>query len=117
MVLPAEIVDEPYASENTRKIAILHQILTSLSEDMIQITPDSQTLMSASLMAKEAINTVLKHKLEQSPALAAKLSDDTGLEFEHRNLGKGRAYLTIEGDIAKVSIKLGKDWFNRPPKL
>lgn len=112
IVIDRAVLDEPYANENERRIAVLQNVLDVFSEDVNQLTFDSQTLMSASMMAKRALNTILV-KLSQSPALAVTLPDLTGLDFRYPNLGKGRARMIINQDIVKLKIKVGTSWFNR----
>ena len=115
-VISPEVLDEPYPNQNARKIAILKNIITIFSEDMVQLTADSQTLQSAVLMSKQALNLILHQKLDSSPALAARLSDPDGLEYLHPTLGKASVQLSIDNDIADVNIRIGKAWLNRAPK-
>jgi len=114
-VIDPKVLAEPYANENARRIAVLKQLLTDYSSDIVQLTPDSQVLDSGSMMAKRVINTVIT-RLEQNPAYAIKLDEDYGLDFDHIMFGKGRARLVIEGDIATLTIKVGTTFFNRPRK-
>lgn len=116
VVLDPKVLAEPYANENARRIAVLKQLLKDYGTDIIQLTGDSQTLTSGSMMARRAVNTVIT-LLDQNPAYAIKLDQPNGLDFDHTILGKGRARLTITGDIAKLTIKVGTTFFNRPRKL
>jgi hypothetical protein len=116
VVLDPKVLAEPYANENTRRIAVLKQLLKDYGTDIIQLTPDSQTLTSGSMMARRTVNTVIT-LLDQNPAYAIKLDQPNGLDFDHIVLGKGRARLTITGDIARLTIKVGTTFFNRPRKL
>ena len=113
-VLPPDIADEPYANENAKRIAIMEYISTTFNDDMLEVTSDGQTIESAVLMAKQTINTVLHNNLIRSPALAARLSDEAGLTFDHISLGKGRACMTVSGDTANIIIKVGKGWLAKP---
>jgi len=112
LVLDLKILEEPYADRNAMRIAILREVLTRFSEDADELTFDSRTLMSESMMVKQVLNIVLT-KLEQSPALAIHLPEMGGLDFDHMTLGPGRIRMLIEDDIVKVKAKVGKDWFNR----
>ncbi len=114
-VIDPKVLAEPYANENARRIAVLKQLLTDYSSDIVQLTPDSQVLDSGSMMAKRVINTVIT-RLEQNPAYAIKLDEDYGLDFDHIMFGKGRARLVITDDIADLTIKVGTTFFNRPRK-
>lgn len=112
MVLDAEVVEEPYANENQKRIAILRVVLDNFNTDIIEITADSQILKSSSMLVKQVLNTILV-KLDQSPALAARLNGLKGMSFDHITLGDAKIRMLIEGDIVKVKIKVGKDWFNQ----
>ncbi len=111
-VLDAEIIEEPYANENEKRIKILKVVLESFSKDMLQISMDSQVLRSSSMMVKQVLNTILV-QLDQSPALAARLSGLKGMSFDHMMLGPGRIRMVVIEDVVKVKIKVGKDWFGR----
>ncbi len=114
-VIDPKVLAEPYANENARRIAVLKQLLKDYNSDIIQLTPDSQTLTSGSMMARRVVNTVIT-RLEQNPAYAIKLDEPYGLDFDHIMLGKGRARLVITDDIATLTIKVGTTFFNRPRK-
>ncbi len=115
VVLDPKVLAEPYANENAKRIAILKQLLKDYNADLIQLTADSQTLTSGSMMARRAVNTVIT-KLDQNPAYAIKLDEPNGLDFDHIILGKARARLVITDDIAALTIKVGTTFFNLPRK-
>ena len=58
------------------------------------------------MMTQQVLNHIIQ-KLNSSPALAARLSDFEGMEFDHMNFNKGRVRLVIEDDIAKIKVKIG----------
>jgi len=105
-VLTPEILDEPYANENARRIEILRWMLTSFREDMDEAIPDNKDLEVCGALVNQAIQTVLV-RLDSAPALATRLSDERGLKFEHINFDKGRIRMIIEDDVATVRIRLG----------
>ena len=107
-VIASDILDEPYQNQNTKRIAIFKSFMTSFNDDMIQLTSDSQALQSSVLMVKQTLNTVLRQKLDLSPALAARFTDDDGLEFLHPTLGKAAIRMVVNYDIADVNIEIGK---------
>ncbi len=112
VVLDVEIIEEPYANENEKRIKILKVVLESFSKDMLQISMDSQVLRSSSMMVKQVLNTILV-QLDQSPALAARLSELKGMSFDHTTLGPGRVRMVFIEEVVKVKVKVGKDWFGR----
>jgi hypothetical protein len=111
-VLDAEVIEEPYANENEKRIKILRVVLEGFNKDILQISTDSQVLKSSSMMVKQVLNIILV-QLDQSPALAARLSGLKGMSFDHTTLGPGRVRMVLAEDIVKVKIKVGKDWFGR----
>lgn len=106
MVLTDEILSEPYSNENARRVAILRYVLDTLRSDIKEVQPDNKMLGIAGGMINLGLDTVLI-KLDKAPAYAAKLSQEKGLDFEHVNYDKGRIKMAVEGDIAKVEMKLG----------
>jgi len=106
VVVPADILAEPYANENARRIAIIKQIQKSFTDDASQIETDSSSFEAAGMMIKQVLNHIV-YKLDRSPALAARLSDYEGMEFDHMIFDKGRVRLVIEDDIAKIKVKIG----------
>ena len=106
MVLDSKILDEPYANDNARKIAILEQVLKNFQKDMSEVSPDNKVLATSGMVINQAIRTVLV-KLEPSPALASRLSDETGLGFRHPSLDKGRIQMDIVNDVVTVKVRMG----------
>ncbi len=106
-VVPAEVLGEPYANENARRIAILKQILKDFRRDIDEVAADNKKLKVSGMMVNQAFESVLL-QLEKSPASAARLSDKKkGLEFDHLSYDHGRIGLLVEEDIATVKIRLG----------
>lgn len=106
IVLSEDILTEPFANDNEKKIAVIGQIQKSFSGDTAKLTTDSSSFTSASMMTKQIFNHIL-YKLDKSPALAAELSDLSGMEFDHMTLGTGRVRLVVEDDIASFKVKIG----------
>ena len=114
LVLDEDMLEEPYADANARRVAILKGLLTRFSEDMAQITADSRALKSAAMTVEQIINNITLSVLEISPALAVKLPDAEGLEFDHMQFGPGKIRMTEEAGIIRLRIKIGKSKWNRP---
>ena len=106
MVLETEVLDEPYANENARRIAILRQVLENIRQDVDEVTPDNKVLGICGALINQTLETVLQ-KLDESPVLASKLSDADGLGFDHITLGKGNIVMNVTDDIVKVNVRLG----------
>lgn len=116
LVLPQQVLDEPYTSENAKRIALLKVALKLFGDDISQLTDDSQALRSASMLTKQVITATLT-RLKTSPAYARDLTDTEGMEFHHWTMGKSRINLYLENDTVEIRIKVGKGWFHKPIKL
>jgi hypothetical protein len=114
MVLSKDILDEPYANENARRVAILKKVQADLFKDTGEIGTDNSMLASCGMTAGQAIGTLV-NKLDGSPALANRFGEPNGLEFDHDNLDRGRLRMVIDNDIVTVRMQLGS--FMRRGKL
>lgn len=106
MVLEKEVLDEPYANENARRIAILRRVLENIRGDVDEVAPDNKTIGICGMLINQTLGTVLQ-KLDESPVLASKLSDAKGFGFDHITLGKGNITMSVTDDIVQVNIRLG----------
>ena len=106
VVLPEQVLQQPYANDNARRIAILKQVLADFKMDMDQVKSDNNALVTSGMLVNQAIQTVLV-TLDSSPVLAGRLSDSDGLKFEHTSFDKGRIRMLVDGDIVTVEIELG----------
>lgn len=115
-VMPSRLLAEPFDNENARSIAILKNLSENFNKDTGQLVFDGADLRSAAMLTKHVFATILT-KLDQSPALASRLSRDAGMEFDHLNLGAGRIRMVITDDVLTVKIKIGeasKGFENQP---
>jgi len=101
------------AADNTRQIAILRRLLDNLRKDIGELGKDMDapgrangTLNICKMLIQQVLETILL-KLENTPALAAKLSDPGGVEFDHLSFDRGKIRMVVENDIATVKIRLG----------
>lgn len=101
------------ADENQRKVTMLKTVLEHLRKDIEQLGGSSESPNQANKMLdiggltiKQTFGLVLL-KLEASPVLISRLADNEGIEFDHVNFDKGRIRLVVEGNIAKVKLRLG----------
>jgi hypothetical protein len=105
-VLTPEVLGKPYANENARRIEILKWMLKSFRKDVGEVSEDNKELEVCGSLVNQAIETVLV-KLDFAPALAVRLSEERGIQFEHINFDKGRIRMVIKDDIVIVKIELG----------
>jgi hypothetical protein len=105
MVLEAKVLDEPYANENARRIAILRQVKENIRRDIDEVAPDNKWLGICGMLINQTLETVLQ-KLDESPVLASKLSDANGFGFDHITLGRGNIVMNVTDDIVKVKVGL-----------
>jgi hypothetical protein len=113
VVLQAEVLAKPYATDEAKQIAILKQIAEYLKSDIQQLggnkneSAQSNKLLSASsLMMNQTFEGILL-QLSESPSLARQLGDAQGIRFGHISLNKGRIRMTLTEDIATVNIRIG----------
>ena len=106
MVLEPSTVDDPYANENTRRIAVLRKVRENLRDDMEEVGSDNKALATSGMLINQAFEAVLA-KLDASPALASKLHEPAGVEFPHINLDKGKIQMLVEDDVVTVKMMLG----------
>jgi hypothetical protein len=106
IVFDQGFMDEPFADENSRRIAILRKVLETYSEDVSAVEADNQKMADTSLVANQTIYGILA-KLKMSPAFASRLDDREGLEFDQINLGDGKIRMLTNGNIVRVKIKAG----------
>ncbi|MEJ5259666.1 MAG: hypothetical protein WHS88_05700 [Anaerohalosphaeraceae bacterium] len=114
LVLDERVLNTAYPNQNARLIAVLKEAQKQFNADALQVTGDSQTLQSSAMMVNQLLQTVLI-KLEQTPAMAARLSWLEGLEFDHPTLGQSRIRMLILNDIVKIKIKASPAWFRHNP--
>ncbi len=105
-VIASEVLDEPYADENARRIAILEHILEKIRSDIDEVGADNKMVSISGMLINQSFETV-RVKLAASPAMAVKLDEEKGLIFDHINMDKGSINMMMEGDVATVQIRLG----------
>lgn len=109
IVLPADVLDKPYANESSRRIAVLEYIQTTFTKDMDAVKADNKDLASLGMVINQTFERLLI-KLKESPSLATKLTDEDALEFDHINMDKGKIAMVIEDDIATVKMRVGSSY-------
>jgi len=113
LVVPQRLLDEPYADAGARNRAVLAWALDRFREDMDTLSGQSTELNSLAMLIRQTGNGLL-HSLDRSPGLAANLADAAGAAFDQVNLGPGRVRMVLDEDIARIKIKVGKEWFEGP---
>jgi len=106
MALNDEIIDQPYANENARRIEILKETQQIIRGDIDQVTSDNKMISVCGMLINQAIETVLV-KLDASPAEAVHLAEPGGLQFSHISYDKGKIRMTRDGNIVTLKIWLG----------
>ncbi len=112
LVMDTDILDAAYPGNNARRIAVLEAAQQAFTVDAAELTFDSASLTSSTLMVQQAFNNALNH-LRQSPAYADHLARPEGMAFDHMTLGESYIRLLIEDTSVKIKIKAGKVWFNK----
>jgi hypothetical protein len=107
IVLPKDILDEPYADENARRIAILRQVEADLRKDTAEVGVDNKMISGCGMMLGQTMSDLLI-RLDASPALAGRFGEPNGLNFEQRSaLDKGRLRMVVDNDIVTIRMQLG----------
>jgi hypothetical protein len=106
MVLDAKVLNEPYANENARRIAILKRVKEDIRQDVAEVATDNKKIGICGMLINQTLGTVLQ-KLDESPVLASKLSNPEGFGFDHITIGKGTIVMSITDDIVDVKVKAG----------
>ena len=107
MVLEKKVLDEPYANENARRIAILKRVTEDIRQDVAEVATDNKKIGICGMLINQTLGTVLQ-RLEASPVLASKLSDpNNGFKFDHLTLGEGKIVMDVNDDIVKVKVRSG----------
>jgi hypothetical protein len=115
MVLDAKVLNEPYANENAKRIAILKQVRESAAKDTAEITPDNKMVGVCGGLINQSLFTVLQ-RLEESPVLASKLSGPGGFAFDHISIGKGKIVMNVTEDVVDVNVRSGDlGWSGEDP--
>lgn len=113
MVIGEEMLAEPGTSENARRIAMLRNVLGNFHKDIVELrddtdAPDQENKMLdiCRMLINQAFEVILR-ELDSSPVLATRLSQASGVEFNHINFDKGKIQMVVRGDIVAVKIRLG----------
>lgn len=112
IIAEGEVLEEPYADENARLIAILKYAKQMIHDDLMDVRGDNKAYEVAGAMINQSLEEALQD-LDKSPALAAKLPEEKGLGFEHLSFGKGKIRLRTNGNLVSVKLRAGsytKNW-------
>lgn len=123
-VLTEELLGSAYETTGDRQVAILRYVLENLRKDIDELGADvekpgqNNKMLDISGMLMNQTFEMIFLRLESSPMLAARLSHESGLEFEHRSFDKGKIRMVVENDVVKVKIRVGEvaRWMGHKPK-
>jgi hypothetical protein len=106
MVLEPKVLNEPYANENAKRVAILKQVAEDMRKDVAEVSVDDKRIGICGMLVNQTLGTVL-YRLEQSPVLASQLCDpNSGFKFDHLTLGEGKIVMDVNDNIVGVKVKL-----------
>lgn len=106
MVLESDVLNEPYANDNAKRIAVLRRVLVNVRRDVDEVAGDNKTVGICGMLINQALETVLV-RLDSSPVSALKLGESEGLQFSHISFDKGKIRMALEDDIVTVRMRLG----------
>jgi hypothetical protein len=113
-ILSQEMLGGTYAAESDRQAAILRYVLENLRKDIDELGADvekpgqNNKMLDVSGMLMNQTFEMIFLRLESSPMLAGRLSQDSGIEFEHRSFDKGKVQMVVENDVVKIKIRVGE---------
>ena len=110
MVLGKEILNEPYANENARRIAVLKKVLERFQDDMSEVEADNKELRMTGMIAHQALTSLITELGAEpgSAAQAGRLDSVKGVGFSNMSYTHGLAWMRIEcNDIVRIKIFLG----------
>lgn len=107
--LDSDVLNEPYADQSSKRIAIIKEVHKVFMQDMVDIRQNSQAVDSSVMLINSVFCQIIE-QLDRSPALAQNLYCCKGTDFDHTNLNQGKIRLKIcEGsNFVKVKIKIGE---------
>ncbi|MHC4791083.1 MAG: hypothetical protein ACYS8Y_06560 [Planctomycetota bacterium] len=107
MVVESAVLDQPYADDNSRRIAILKQVLENARKDIKEVASDNKELEVCGMLINQGLQSALV-RLDSSPVLAGRLSEPAGMEFSHMSFDRGRIRMLFDGvDIVTIKMGLG----------
>lgn len=106
MALEGDVLTEPYADENARRAALLKFAQDNIHSDIGEVQVDNKSFEVSGALINQGLGAVLQD-LEDSPSLAARLSDEEGLAFSHVGFDKGVVGMTDDGKIMTIKMRLG----------
>lgn len=105
-VMEPKVLNEPYANENARRIAILKQVSEHVQKDVAEVAVDNKKMGICGMLLNQTFGTVLL-ELDKSPVLASTLDDpNNGLKFNHMTFGDGKIIMDVNDDVASVRVRL-----------
>lgn len=105
-IINKDVLNKPYKSQNEKMIAIMKYMHANMKADVDSISAESQLVLNLGGMAKQALFAAIV-KLENSPAMAAKLNSNEGIEFSHPSLDRGIVQMGLEYDTATIKLNIG----------
>ena len=113
MMLGKVVLNEPHASENLRRIAILRYVLTQMHRDIKELGDDvdvpdqyNNKLDICGMLINQTLELILV-KLDSSPVLVTKLESDDGVDFDNINFGKGNVRMIVKDDTVALMMCFG----------
>lgn len=106
LVLEGSVLEEPYADENARRVAMLKFARQAVHDDIAEVKADNKAFEVSGAMINQSLEAVL-NILNDSPAVAARLSDEKGLDFKHASFDRGKIQMTSDQKTLVIKMRLG----------
>lgn len=106
LMLEGDILEEPYADENARRTAMMKFARQAVHDDIAEVKADNKAFEISGAMINQSLEAVI-NDVNESPALAARLSDEKGLDFKHHSFSRGKIQMTTDGKTMTIKMRLG----------
>lgn len=108
IIFDKKTLSEPYTSENERRIAILKKVREYTQDDYMEVRQDSRVLNEGAMMSNQMFERIL-YVINESPALAQRMVEPNGLDYESLAFNKSRAALYIDdvNNIVTTKVRIG----------
>ena len=106
LMLEGDVIEQPYADENARRIAMLKFARQAMHDDIGEVKADNKAFEISGAMINQSLEAVI-NDVNDSPALASRLSDEKGLDFKHHSFGRGKIQMTTDGKTMTIKMRLG----------
>ncbi len=112
LVLDPQLRTTPYATEETRQLAVIRWLAEQVNADVRALTGSdekpahaNELVALAGMMMNQVFRGILI-ELDKSPGLTRSLGEPRGVAFPHVSLDTGHIQMLVRDDVATVKIRV-----------